>query len=76
MMINKAQIQQIVVVGDAYVSPHTLEKAAADLDLIGAILYFSLALYVWGWMAELYTAVAVSVLSMLPLEMLIIGIIQ
>lgn len=32
MMINKAKIQQIVVVGDAYVSPHTLEKAAADLD--------------------------------------------
>lgn len=39
----------------------SISKGNMLKTLIGAILYFSLALYVWGWMAELYTAVAVSV---------------
>ena len=39
----------------------SISKGNMLKTLIGAILYFSLALYVWGWMAELYTAVALSV---------------
>ena len=39
----------------------SISKGNMLKTLIGAILYFSLSLYVWGWMADLYTAVAVSV---------------
>lgn len=39
----------------------SISKGNMLKTLIGTILYFSLALYVWGWMAELYTAVAVEV---------------
>lgn len=35
-MIDKTQIKRIVVVGDAYVSPDTLQKAAAGLGCAGA----------------------------------------
>ena len=37
----------------------SISKGNMLKTLIGTILYFSLALYVWGWMADLYTAVAV-----------------
>lgn len=39
----------------------SISKGNMLKTLIGTILYFSLALYVWGWMAELYTGVAVQV---------------
>lgn len=39
----------------------SISKGNMLKTLIGTILYFALSLYVWGWMAELYTAVAVSV---------------
>lgn len=39
----------------------SISKGNMLKTLIGVILYFSLALYVWSWMAELYTAVAVGV---------------
>lgn len=39
----------------------SISKGNMLKTLIGTILYFSLALYVWGWMADLYTAVAVEV---------------
>lgn len=39
----------------------SISKGNMLKTLIGTILYFSLSLYVWGWMAELYTGVAVEV---------------
>lgn len=39
----------------------SISKGNMLKTLIGTMLYFSLALYVWGWMADLYTAVAVDV---------------
>ena len=39
----------------------SISKGNMLKTLIGTILYFSLALYVWGWMADVYTAVAVDV---------------
>ncbi|MCU6746108.1 PTS galactitol transporter subunit IIC [Faecalicatena acetigenes] len=39
----------------------SISKGNMLKTLIGTMLYFSLALYVWGWMADLYTTVAVDV---------------
>lgn len=39
----------------------SISKGNMFKTLVGTILYFSLSLYVWGWMAELYTSVAVGV---------------
>ena len=70
---NKALIMvDLIAMPYCMIPMISISKGNMLKTLLGVVVYFSLALYIWSWLAPLYTEVALSVGFTLPVEGILI----